>query len=228
MSISVILIGIAHGIPVVVASAMTQSRTATILSAISMSFVAITLGGSQYVGIDLICVAIGVAFGWSIIEKPLSTLKHQIDEAISLNQRYDYFADRLFDKWICDGLIEPLSDQKTPNTQQRQTFRKYVRWNITGVIDQKLEVFFEELIPVIGKQYKKIFDDFMVVHAAVDEGLVNLEFLRQYKISYAEEKFRLEVERREKLRVAMFNFAMKLQKHKEELVGPPIEKEKVM
>lgn len=62
MSLTSIAIGLAHGIPVIIAVGF--GRFAVIATAIVMALIAVMTGGGSYTGVDLLGVGIGFALGW--------------------------------------------------------------------------------------------------------------------------------------------------------------------
>lgn len=67
MSLKVFVIGAAHAVPIVLVAALSGSRVASIVTAVVMVWVAVQFGGSRYIGVDLLFVAIGLvlAFIWT-------------------------------------------------------------------------------------------------------------------------------------------------------------------
>lgn len=66
MSGTILIIGLAHGLPIVAAGVITKKRPAVVTVTIAMAVVAFTFGGIQYVAADLAGVLVGLFFGYAL------------------------------------------------------------------------------------------------------------------------------------------------------------------
>ena len=69
MSMTVLVIGLAHGVPVALTGRLTRNRMLTLVAAVCMCFVAFAVGGDRYVVLDLIGVGLGTWLGWAVAGK---------------------------------------------------------------------------------------------------------------------------------------------------------------
>lgn len=67
MSLTVLLLAALHGVPIFLAAALTRNKIVTTLIALVMAGVAVAVGGSAYVFIDLAAVAIVYVFCVSVL-----------------------------------------------------------------------------------------------------------------------------------------------------------------
>lgn len=63
------IVGVAHGVPIVVCAQATNSREAVVVSAFIMTLVAFLFGSDAFIVNDLIGVALGTAIGFSCTKK---------------------------------------------------------------------------------------------------------------------------------------------------------------
>jgi hypothetical protein len=127
LSFIVLFIGALHAMPVFIVAMLTKSKAITFLVALGSALFAVMIGGLPYMVIDLIFVGIGTyaAFKLHLDEKaedvyperPLDSVSATIRRAT----RVAHFSDKMYEKFVVDGLIVTTEDKKEA---QRKRFRE--------------------------------------------------------------------------------------------------------
>ena len=111
MSFFVLAVGLAHGVPATLTGAFTRNRFAVALASLGMLYVAIELGGNQYLAFDLIGVGAGAFFGWFIATHAIPTRQEFLAnprpkqaQVITLNDIHDQMWSRLLRDGAGTGL----------------------------------------------------------------------------------------------------------------------------
>lgn len=128
MSLTVLLIGAAHGVPVVLASVISKRKWVAIAVALGMLYVAVNWGGQAYLGADVLGIIAGTIFAWFVSKPPESaeiSANPEIGKAIQKageeqRRRYERnqwldkaakeFGSKLLVKWAREALWKEDSD----------------------------------------------------------------------------------------------------------------------
>lgn len=81
MSLTVILIGAAHGVPVLLASVISKRKWVAIAVALGMLYVAFNTGGQAYLGADVLGIIAGTIFSW-FFSKPPESDERRIEKSL--------------------------------------------------------------------------------------------------------------------------------------------------
>jgi hypothetical protein len=219
VSVTVLLIGVAHGVPVVVASILSKQKWIVIAVALGMLYVAVNTGRQTYLGIDLLGIIAGTIFAWffqsqrhlveigtdSGINKIIQKTREGQCELHELNQwRYKAakeFGNKLLVKWTREGLWKESGDSYGIE-RKRAICEKLVRcyFDPSGLCQDELDEDFAHQIMAEAKDYdagKRILSG--VVLDCLDLGILPPKqakrFRENYERGYEEARKRLDDER---------------------------------
>lgn len=105
MSLTVIAIGLAHGVPIVGTALLSKSRIGVALSAVVMTGVAIGVGGGRYLGADLLGVALATYFSWRLLDpsdrvRPIATPEANTEAQRTFQNQTVDIANTIWNKWF--------------------------------------------------------------------------------------------------------------------------------
>lgn len=216
MSSTIILVGIAHGVPVVIAAAITKKRVMVVLTAITMSFVAFKLGGLQYVVVDLAGIAAGAVIGWFSLESTEPTLQVQTKEKNrpsqlnnSREENIDAFAGKMFKRFSEDGLIKVRDGQEKLQRNTLETICRLYFLPDEDRLKNLEETQFFEWSKILGPTSENLIG--LLYHAAAEDGIVSQQHLRLFEAGAAEGKRENEERSEERRRKAAEEISAKLQ-----------------
>lgn len=160
MSLFVLAVGLAHGVPATLTGAFTGNRFAVALASLGMFYVAIEFGGNRYLAFDLIGVGLGSFFGWFMAKH--ATLAKQQCGANPRPQQSEVMAvnDILEQTWfrlLRDGAGTGLTP--TQLQKRKEAFFTYFRMGIcTGeciVEGDVVEIFY--LAQSTGRTFRELY-----------------------------------------------------------------------
>jgi hypothetical protein len=107
MSLVVVAIGLSHGIPIVGVALLSRSRIGVALSAIVMAGVAIVVGGSRYLGADLLGVALATYFSWGLLDpsdrvRPIAMPEANAEAQRTFQNQTVDIANAIWNKWFAE------------------------------------------------------------------------------------------------------------------------------
>lgn len=218
MSPTVLVIGLAHGIPVILAAVIFKKRWGTIAAAIVMLIVAAKTGGNAYFGADFLGILAGGVIGWFFPEEDQFKIAtpHNNDKDIQkgINEQhrlYDLnqekkrliteFGNKLLVKWAGDRLWK--SDNSSASTERaREICQTFVRCFFFDPTEQA-EIFTETFLARVvaeaadeesaKEMYQRVVPD-CIAMGILPPNKVK-KFMEDYESAFKAEKERIDAER---------------------------------
>lgn len=203
MSLFVLAVGIAHGVPATLVGSITRNRFAVVLASLGMSYVAFEFGGNQYLAFDLIGVGAGGFFGWFIATHATPTRQEFVESpspeqtpVITLNDIHDQMWLRL----LRDGAGTGLDSTQLQKRKEAfdQFFTIFTMGDCAGDLiaeEDWLEIGY--LAQSTGRSFRDLYADVLRLSAGErqDAEEVIQRGLNNFDASFKKERDRIHAEK---------------------------------